>query len=61
MTRLFALAVLASLVAACAAPVRPPAPDRPECRVPDKEPVDGGIGGTGHRRPGDCPARQADG
>lgn len=42
------LAVFAVL-AACGAPQGPAPSDAPDCAKPDKEPIDGGLGGTGNQ------------
>lgn len=47
------LAFLAVL-AACAAPQDPVPSDAPDCAKPDKEPIDGGLGGTGNQQKVPC-------
>lgn len=48
---LVALAILGG----CAAPSHgPQLPDQPECAKPDKEPIDGGLGGTGKTEGDPC-------
>lgn len=48
------IVILMALVTACAAPRTPVPSDTPECAKPDKEPIDGGLGGTGNQRDADC-------
>ena len=61
MTRTLLALTLALLIAGCAAaPVDPTPPDRPECLTPDKDPIDGGLGGTG-RSPDDPCAEERQG
>jgi len=41
-------------LAACAAPRAPVPSDVPDCAKLDKEPIDGGLGGTGNQPEADC-------
>ena len=59
MMRTAAWLSLLALLGACAAAPGPVAPERPECAKPtEKEPVDGGLGGTGNAPSAECPPEE---
>ncbi|MEM6661725.1 MAG: hypothetical protein AAF666_06065 [Pseudomonadota bacterium] len=55
MIRWTAILAVLSLAAACAAPPEP-GPEKPACRTgTEKDPIDGGLGGTGNAPEEACP------
>lgn len=48
------IVILMTLVTACAVSRSPLPPETPECAKPDKEPIDGGLGGTGNQADAGC-------